>query len=182
MTLNEGQYQLEELYEKFFHDVYQYLLYFTNNSSEAEDLTQDTFMRVFKSYQSFKNRSSMKTWIISIAKRTAIDHYRKKKLISLLPDVLLNIRKSEDGLPEEEMEKNEEWEMVQAALSKLKPDYRNVVILRGLREYSVKETAEILDWKPSKVKVDYHRALNLLKKSLGNSSEKAVQVYERKIQ
>ncbi|WP_257141064.1 RNA polymerase sigma factor [Bacillus sp. AFS015802] len=179
--MNEDQDRLEELYETFFHDVYQYLLYFTNNSSEAEDLTQDTFMRVFKSYHSFKHQSSQKTWIISIAKRTAIDHYRKRKLISLLPDVILNLGKSEEGIPEEEMEKNEEWELVQAALSKLKPDYRNVVILRGLREYSVKETAEILDWKPSKVKVDYHRAMKLLKKSLVNSNEEAVLVNERKI-
>ncbi|WP_226671719.1 RNA polymerase sigma factor [Rossellomorea aquimaris] len=180
--MKEDHDQLEKLYETYFNDVYQYLFYFTNNSSEAEDLTQDTFMRVFKSYHSFKHQSSKKTWIISIARRTAIDHYRKRKLISLLPDVLLNLRKSEEGLPEEEMEKNEEWEMVQAALSKLKPDYRNVVILRGLREYSVKETAEILDCKPSKVKVDYHRGMNLLKKLVGNSNEKAVLVNERKIQ
>ena len=180
--MKEDHNQLEALYETYFLDVYQYLFYFTNNSSEAEDLTQDTFMRVFKSYHSFKHQSSQKTWIISIARRTAIDHYRKRKLISLLPDVLLNIRKSEEGIPEEELEKNEEWKSVQAALSKLKPDHRNVVILRGLREYSVKETAEILDFKPSKVKVDYHRAMKLLKKELGHSNEEAVLGNERKIQ
>ena len=53
---------------------------------------------------------------------------------------------------------------------------------RGLREYSVKETAEILDCNPSKVKVDYHRAMKQLKKELGHSNEEAVLVDERKIQ
>ncbi len=180
--LKEDQGQLEKIYETYFHDVYQYLLYFTNNYSEAEDLTQDTFMRVFKSYRNFKHQSSKKTWIISIAKRTAIDHYRKRRFISLLPEALMNLRKSEDGLPDQEMEKNEEWRVLQAALFTLKADYRNVVILRGLREYSVKETAEILECKPSKVKVDYHRAIKLLKKQLGHSIEGAVLSDERKIQ
>ncbi|MGG1632069.1 RNA polymerase sigma factor [Rossellomorea sp. NRS-1567] len=180
--MKEVQDQLEKLYETYFHDVYQYLLYFTNNYSEAEDLTQDTFMRVFKSYRNFKHQSSQITWIISIAKRTAIDHYRKRKFISLLPEALMNLLKSEDGLPDQEMEKNEEWKVLQAALSTLKADYRNVVILRGLREYSIKETAEILEWKPSKVKVDYHRAIKLLKKQLGHSIEGAVLSDERKIQ
>ncbi|BCB02266.1 RNA polymerase subunit sigma [Bacillus sp. KH172YL63] len=180
--MKEDHAGLEELYETYFNDVYHYLLYFTNNQSEAEDLTQDTFMRVFKSYHSFNHHSSPKTWIISIARRTAIDHYRKRKLISLLPDVILNLRRSEEGIPDEEMEKNEEWEVVQQALLTLKPDYRNVVILRGLREYSVKETAAILECKPSKVKVDYHRAIKLLKKQLGHSIGEAVLEHERKIQ
>lgn len=69
---------------------------------------------------------------------------------------------------------HEAWKVLQAALLTLKPDHRNVVILRGLKEYSIKETAEILYWKESKVKVDYHRALNLLKKKLMIVNEGAI--------
>lgn len=60
------------------------------------------------------------------------------------------------------------------ALLTLKPDYRNVVILRGLKEFSIKETAEVLNWKESKVKTDYHRAIKLLKESLSKSNEGVV--------
>jgi RNA polymerase sigma-70 factor, ECF subfamily len=179
-ALREDPDHLEMLYEKYFQDVYQYLLFFTNSQTEAEDLTQETFIRVFKSYPLFNHRSSTKTWIISIAKRTAIDYYRKRKWISLLPETVANVMKSREGDPQQLIEVKEEWEVIQIALSRLKPDYRNVVILRGLKEYSVKETAEILDWKESKVKVDYHRAIKLLKEQLGSLSEGG-SIHERKI-
>ncbi len=178
--MKEEQEQLEKIYDLYFHDVYHYLLYFTNDQSEAEDLTQDTFMKVFKNYGSFKQQSSIKTWVIAIAKRTAIDHYRKQKWLSLLPEALLNLGKSNEGIPDDELEQKEDWEVIQTALTRLKPDYRNVVILRGLKEYSVKETAEILDWKESKVKVDYHRAIKLLKKEIG-LKEGVVVLNEQKI-
>ena len=170
---------IHELYEQHFDDVYHYLLYFTNSKSEAEDLTQDTFIKVLKSYDSFRQQSSLKTWILSIARRTAIDHYRKKKMISILPSILTDMRKSEDYIPEEEMVHNYDWGILQKALIQLKPDYRNVIILRGLKEYSIKETAEVLGWKESKVKVDYHRAIKLLKKYVNNSNEGVVIFNER---
>ncbi|NQD65586.1 RNA polymerase sigma factor [Bacillus haikouensis] len=99
-ALREGPDQLEMLYEKYFQDVYQYVLFFTNSQTEAEDLTQETFIRVFKSYPLFSHRSSIKTWIISIAKRTAIDYYRKRKWISLLPEIVANVMRSEEGNPQ----------------------------------------------------------------------------------
>lgn len=155
-----------EIYETYFEDVYQYLLYFTNNQQEAEDLTQETFIRVFKAYRQFEHQSKVKTWIFSIAKHVAVDHYRKNKWISILPDFTFLSRKSHLGNPEQELEGQEDWELLQKALTQLKPHYRNVVILRGLKECSVRETAEILNCKESKVKVDYHRALKLLKDQL----------------
>lgn len=165
-----------DLYEHYFDDVYQYLLYFTNNQQEAEDLTQETFIRVYKNYSHFKNQSSIKTWIFSIAKHVAIDQYRKNKLTTFFPDFLLQVRKSPIGNPEKEIEHKTDWEKLQEALIKLKPHYRNVVILRGLKECSVKETAEILNWKESKVKVDYHRALKILRNYL--KSDEGGVIYE----
>jgi RNA polymerase sigma-70 factor, ECF subfamily len=172
--LHDRREYIQELYEQYFDDVYHYLLYFTNSTIEAEDLTQETFIKVMRNYEGFRQQSSLKTWILTIAKRTAIDNYRKKKIISILPSILDNTSKSEDFIPEDEVNHNENWVLLQKALLKLKPDYRNVVILRGLKEYSVKETAEILDWKESKVKVDYHRAVKLMKKYLYKSSEGVV--------
>ncbi|MFB3167421.1 RNA polymerase sigma factor [Neobacillus sp. 179-C4.2 HS] len=165
---------IHTLYEEYFDDVYHYLLYFTNSKTDAEDLTQDTFIKVLKNYDSFRQESSMKTWILSIARRTAIDHYRRKKLISILPSILSDISKSKDFFPEAEMDHCEDWAILQKALLTLKPDYRNVVILRGLKEFSIKETAEVLNWKESKVKTDYHRAIKLLKESLSKSNEGVV--------
>ncbi|WP_456271373.1 RNA polymerase sigma factor [Bacillus sp. AK031] len=171
---------MDELYETYFHDVYHYLLYFTNSRSDAEDLTQETFIKAFKSYERFQEKSTVKTWILSIAKRTAIDFYRKRKMISRLPDLISNMGKSLDGIPDKEMDHLDDWEMLQRALSTLKPDFRNVIILRGLKEYSVKETAEILNWKETKVKVDFHREIKLLKNQLSKTNEGVVIFNEQK--
>jgi RNA polymerase sigma-70 factor, ECF subfamily len=169
-----------ELYETYFQEVYHYLLYFTNSQSDAEDLTQDAFIRAFHSYERFENRSSVKTWILSIARRTAIDHYRKRKLISLVPDIVTQLGRSNEGDPDTELDQLGDWETLQKALSTLKPDHRSVVILRGLKEYSVRETAEILNCKESKVKVDFHRAIKKLKNQLSKSSEGVVIFNEQK--
>ncbi|TYS00320.1 RNA polymerase sigma factor [Rossellomorea vietnamensis] len=178
MELKESN--LHELYESCFQDVYHYLLYFTNSHSEAEDLTQETFIKAYKNYARFEHRSSINTWILSIARRTAVDHYRKRKMISLVPELIGKLEKNSRGNPLQELERNDDYHTLQKALSTLKPDYRNVVILRGLKEYSVKETAEILGWKETKVKVNYHRAIKRLKGLLSKSHEGEVIFHEQK--
>jgi RNA polymerase sigma-70 factor, ECF subfamily len=162
---------IQQLYDDYLQDVYQYCLYFTNSESEAEDLTQDTFMKVMKNFHSFQGNSSAKTWILSIARNTTIDYFRKRKIQQFLPELFSRISQTSYGDPEANVEHLEEWEELQFALLKLKPDFRNVVILRGLKELSIKETAEILDWKESKVKVDYHRALKQLQNFVTKNKE-----------
>ncbi|WP_281349682.1 RNA polymerase sigma factor [Ornithinibacillus caprae] len=73
---------------------------------------------------------------------------------------------SNDKEPNELMVQNELKELVHDAISKLKPTYRVVVILRGINELSIKETAEILQYSESKVKVNYHRALKDLRRRI----------------
>ncbi|WP_326929582.1 RNA polymerase sigma factor [Bacillus sp. m3-13] len=65
-------------------------------------------------------------------------------------------------------------ELVHDAISKLKPSYRAVVILRGINEFSIKETSDILKCSESKVKVDYHRALKILKNKLHFATEEVL--------
>lgn len=174
-----NQKDLKRLYDLYLHDVYKYCLYFTNNHAEAEDLTQDTFIKVMKSYPSFKGESSEKTWILSIARNTTVDYFRKRKIRDFLPDIFFS--KTNDPLydePEQYSENKEEWEDIQHALRKLKPAYRNVVILRGLQELSIKETAAILQCKESKVKVDYHRALKQLQNYVSKHEEGGFRFHE----
>ncbi|WP_232426204.1 RNA polymerase sigma factor [Cytobacillus praedii] len=64
--------------------------------------------------------------------------------------------------------------VVHAVISKLKPDFRAEVILRGVNEFTIKETADILHCSESKVKVDYHRALKILKKKLNMDAKEVI--------
>lgn len=88
--MGDSCHSFEDIYEEYFNDVYQYILYFSNSKTDAEDLTQDTFVKVMKNLNSFNYNSSLKTWIFSIAKHTCLDYYRKKKLLSILPMFLAN--------------------------------------------------------------------------------------------
>lgn len=76
--------------------------------------------------------------------------------------------------PDEEVEFNEMEQFIHEAISKLKPNFRAVIILRGINEFSVKETADILQCSESKVKVDYHRALKDLKRKMNIGIEEVL--------
>lgn len=165
--LNNPESSIVMIYKEHYLDVYRFLVCFSGNPNDAEDLTQEVFIRVLKNLTNFNNRSSsLKTWIFSIAKHVAIDHYRKKKFVSIFKEGFFNQIVSNDKKPDEELEITEVKKIVHEAISKLKPNYRAVVILRGINEFSVRETAEILKWSESKVKVYYHRSLRDLKRKL----------------
>lgn len=155
-----------EIYHKHYLDVFRFLICFSGNQNDAEDLTQEVFIRVLKNLPNFKEGNTLKTWIFSIAKHVAVDHYRKKKFTAVFKEGFFTQLESKDKKPDEEVEISEIEQMVHAAISKLKPKYRAVVILRGINECSIKETSEILQCSESKVKVDYHRALKDLKGKL----------------
>lgn len=108
-----------------------------------------------------------------------MDNYRKKKIISFLTDGALTQLESADKGPNDIMEQKEMKRVIHSAISKLKPNYRAVVILRGINEFSIKETSEILQCSEAKVKVNYHRALKELKKDLGIFSKKEVFEYAK---
>ncbi|MEH7107484.1 RNA polymerase sigma factor [Bacillus sp. JJ1764] len=154
-----------EIYRRHYFDVYRFLICFTGNQNDAEDLTQEVFIRVLNNLSNF-NTGSLKTWIFSIAKHIAIDHYRRKKFSSIFKEGFFKQLVSSDKEPKDLIVQNEMKKLLHVAISKLKPDFRAVVILRGINEFSIKETAEILNCSESKVKVDYHRALKILKNKL----------------
>ncbi|QDP41571.1 RNA polymerase sigma factor [Radiobacillus deserti] len=154
------------IYNNHYANVYRFLICFSGNQNDAEDLTQEVFIRVLKNLSNFNDGNNLKTWIFSIAKHVAVDHYRKKRFTSIFKDSFFNQLKSIELNPEELMEQSEMKKVVHEAISKLKPNHRIIVILRGINEFSIKETSEILKCSESKVKVDYHRALKELRRKL----------------
>lgn len=159
------------IYETHYDDIYYFLLYFTGRQEDAEDMVQEVFSRLLKILPKYDGRVTMKTWLFSIAKHVAIDQYRKQKWQRLFSDSWLALMTTKEGLPEEVLDTKEEMDSVQRALQKLAPDQRIVVILRYIKEYSVKETAEILAIPETKVRVDCHRGLKALQNILGNTCE-----------
>lgn len=158
--------KIVEIYKLYYLDVYRYLICFTGNHNDTEDLTQEVFIRVLKNLPDNNQIHHLKAWILSIAKHVAIDHYRKKRWLELFNEKILRNVVSSDNQPIDLLELDELKKGIHAGIAKLKPHFRSVVILRAINECSIKETAEILHCSESKVKVNYHRALKELKKIL----------------
>lgn len=69
----------QDLYDRYHQDLYQFIYYMVKNRTTAEDLVQEVYIKVFKSYDTFKGESSPKTWMFSIARHVTIDFFRKEE-------------------------------------------------------------------------------------------------------
>ncbi|WP_053366522.1 RNA polymerase sigma factor [Bacillus sp. FJAT-27245] len=175
------QLDIETLFRDYHRDIYQFCLYFTHSVQDAEDITQETFIKAIKNVRTLTNPDRGKYWLLAIARNTAIDHLRKRKMKELLPDFFEKIISGEKSLDDHILRK-EEWEEVHHALLKMKPHYRAIMILRGIQELTVSETAEILQITELKVRVDFHRAVKILKKEMQDRERKVVtDEYKRRI-
>ncbi|HCS75961.1 MAG TPA: hypothetical protein DIW17_19065 [Clostridiales bacterium] len=154
--------ELISIYEK---KIYNYCLRMTNCREDAEDLTQEVFVRVYKNIKGFQGNSRLSTWIFRIAHNICIDHYRKSKFTI----VSLNQSKnhedqremelpSEDPTPEHEALRKEQQEFLLKCMEKLRPEYKTVIILRDIQHHSYEEIAEILDVPLGTVKSHISRA------------------------
>jgi len=137
----------------------------------AEDLVQDVYVRVLKSYANFRGDSSEKTWLFSIARNVTIDYFRsqrrKRNRIAQFFDWDKrgeHIKDQQIPLPEEIAIANEDIQQVYTYLNKCTEDQKSVLILRFIQSFSIQETADILNFTVSKVKTTQHRALKRLRK------------------
>lgn len=140
----------EDLVKVHTRRVYSICYRFTGSDHQAQDLTQDVFMRVFRSLKSFRaGEGSFAVWLSRLTRNLLIDHYRRTKLERASDSIedqltLLEERTSALGRTEGMLAGREASEMLQAALQKLSPDLRETVILRDLEELEYREIAEVL--------------------------------------
>jgi RNA polymerase sigma-70 factor (ECF subfamily) len=158
--------EIRNIYQLHYKAVYRFIVSFTKTQDEAEDLTQEVFIRSFKSFSNFKRKSNVKTWLFSIARNVAIDYSRKAKRKLIFNEVLLKMIPSKQKSTEDVIEIKEQVGDVFSTVKNLKNEYRMVILLRAVNDFSIKETADIMGWSESKVKVSYHRALKQLKTHL----------------
>ncbi len=166
---------INEIYCKYYLDVYRFLICFSGTQNDAEDLTQEVFIRVLRNLAKYNQRTTLKTWIFSIAKHVAIDHYRRKKFVTIFKEGFFTQLVSSEKLPYELIEQQKLKETLHQVISTLKPHFRAIIILRGINEFTIKETSKILRCSEAKVKVAYHRALKDLKKKLNIDVEEVVE-------
>lgn len=162
----------ETLYDNYHQDLYQYVFYMVRNQEEAEDILQDVYVKVLKSYQTFRGESSEKTWLFSIARHTTLDFFRKqKRLRDRMSNLFSNdteeqLIKDDAALPEEIVMLDDQMKRIYKALNKCSDDQKQVIILRYIQSFSIQETADIMSCSISKVKTNQHRAIKKLQNLL----------------
>lgn len=159
------------MYER---DITSFLIYYTG-SMDVEDLVQETFMIAMKKMPEFKAQSHPKTWLISIARNRVIDNYRRRKIWERIKHLIIRTEEKSNEL-EEQTIRSQEIGQLYKAIHLLPPHYKEVVILRGILEFTPKETSEALKSTVNNVNVIFHRSLSKLREILveleGDTNEK----------
>ena len=150
-----------QVFDDHYEAVYKYIRYLTNDADLAHDFLQETFYRFYQKNYTEHER----TYLLKIARNLVYDHTRRKKIVSFFQ--LKSEPVAENKLPEEVVVRNDEVEKLYSALQQIKWSFREVVVLRYIEEYSVKETAEILGCSEVKVKNNTARGLKALRDLLG---------------
>ena len=146
------------------------------NETEAEDVAQETVIKVYRNLRMFRGDSQFRTWVLSIARNEGLGRLRKAE--SRREDSLDALSDDQGGdytpavltswreVPAQALERKELGDILRKAIEGLPEIYRNVVLLRDIEEMDVRETATALDITEGTVKVRLHRARALLQRDL----------------
>jgi RNA polymerase sigma-70 factor (ECF subfamily) len=164
LVLNGDQDVFAVLVERY-KDAVQNLAYrMLGNATEAEDVTQETFVRAYTQLATYKSLHKFSTWLLSIASHLAIDQLRRRRFLALpLEDVPFLEWIVDVGVsPEQSALQGEQQDEIQTYLQRLPSKYRAVIVLRYWYDFSYEEIANALNLTPALVKARLHRARELL--------------------
>lgn len=156
--------RFREIYENYQGAVYGYLFYMTHDEQTAQDLSQETFLKIYLGLKRIREDSNLKAWCMTIARNTFLSYARKKKPFLLGDEQIQNSMPAAEQSPEDLILQSEEKKEIQRLLLMLNEYDRTVLILRDYECLSYAEIAGIMELTETVVKVRIYRARNKLKK------------------
>ena len=154
---------------QYQHWVYNIAYGMLGHHQDAEDVAQDAFLSAWENIGKFQFRSRFSTWLYRIVKNKCLNHidqYQRRKTDPTEIDDSQSWVPLDTVTPEEEALRNEEKAIGHAALAKLTPSHREILVLRELRDLPYEEISEILGCTLGRVKSRLHEARKALKKEL----------------
>jgi RNA polymerase sigma-70 factor (ECF subfamily) len=137
--------------------IYNLCYRFTNSADDAQDLTQDVFIRVYRTLGSYDvDKGAFTTWLTTLTRNLLVDHFRRSRQDRVTDSIDAGLREEEDSLsisdrledrkpsPDDHLASKETQKMVQGALARLSPDLREAVILRDIQDMDYREIATTL--------------------------------------
>jgi len=165
-VLNGNNHAFRFLVSKYQRLVLHVVARIVQQNDEVEDICQEVFIKVFKTLKKFRGDSKLSTWIATIAYNTAISHIRKQKRrgeVSYSEDPTLIIAEKDSGLNQKIVEKEEAKKYLMQLVESLPVNYRTVITLFHLEEFSYKEIEEITGMPEGTIKSYLNRARKVLK-------------------
>ena len=160
----------ERLVEQNNRRIFNLCYRFTGSRDEAEDLTQEVFIKMYRTLSSYDvQRGAFTTWVTTVTRNLLVDHFRKRKMDRMTESLDAGSGPEEEGLslaekladggvaPDRHVGRRETQELVQQALQKLSPELREAVILRDLQDMDYKEIARALNVPEGTVKSRINR-------------------------
>ena len=169
-----------ELLDRYQRPVFSLVYRMVRDRELAEDLAQETFVKVFNHLDRFNPKYKFSSWIFKIASNLAIDHLRKREPVTVSLDGSRNAEtaeemestritvESKDENPEEFLEAKELGQEIERAIGLLRPDYRTAILLRHVEGRAYEEIAEVMGVPLGTVKTFIHRARAELRDTLAH--------------
>lgn len=147
----------EEIVQRYNRRIYNICYRFAGSADDAQDLTQEVFIKMYKTLKSYDvERGAFMTWVTTITRNLLVDHFRKTKQDRMTDSLDGAFSEKEDAMPLSERipdkapmpdtraQSQQVGEVVQRALTKLSPDLREAVILRDLHDMDYRDIATVL--------------------------------------
>jgi len=147
----------EEIVQRYHRRIYNLCYRFAGSADDAQDLTQEVFIRMYRTLKSYDvERGAFVTWITSMTRNLLVDHFRKTRQDRMTDSLDVALSEHEDAMtlgeripdkgapPDAGVERRETQQTVHLALQKLSPDLREAVILRDLQDMDYREIATVL--------------------------------------
>jgi len=165
----------DDIVRLYWRKVFNVAYKFVGRQDEAEDLTQDIFLKLFKSLKTFDRRANFSTWLISVSRNLCIDHYRSTRrehdMVTHDVDVVSLARPSGVDSPQAALEQRDRVALLRAALDTLAPSLRTAVMLRDIQELSYQEIADRLGVPEGTVKSRINRGRTELARQIARLRE-----------
>ena len=153
-----------EIYDLLLDKIYRFIFFRVGNKEDAEDLTENVFVKIWKNISSYENKGlPFEAWAFRIARNTVIDFYRTKKQKITLTDNIKETVADEKETHEELLHNQMLKEVIFSKMKSLPDSYREIIILKFIEEKDNKEISEILEKPEDQVRVLQSRALKALK-------------------
>lgn len=176
----------EEIVRLHNRRIYNLCYRFTNSPDNAQDLTQDVFIKVYRTLTTYDvEKGAFTTWLTTLARNLLVDHFRRSKQDRITDSIDAGITEQEDSpslsdrlrdprpTPADHIATQETQKLVQRALARLSPDLREAVILRDLQDMDYKEIAQVLRVPEGTVKSRINRGRMELARLLSRNKRQA---------